>query len=209
MTGLGIMLRRAALLSLLGVLVLAALTARMIVEGEAELKSSDAAFDRGDLPEAILHARRAATFYAPGAPHVVAAFERLRAIALGAEGAGDAAMARRAWGAVRSAAIEVRHVLSPFEPELGVANENLARLNAAAAGTDRQTAMKPLARDDAPRAPWVLVLGLGFGLFSASLVVAARRGIAPTGEISRKALFLAGLLALFGVAFWTFAVYRA
>lgn len=209
MRGLGIWLRRAALGMLFGVLVLSALTGRMIVEGEAELRSSDAAFDRGDLPEATLHARRAATLYAPGAPHVGAAFARLRAIALGAESLGDVSMARRAWGAVRGAALEIRHVNAPYASELALANENLARLTAASPGGDRQAAAKVLARDDAPRAEWVLVLALGFLLFASGLVLAARRGISPTGEISRKVLATAGVLALFGVAFWTLAVYRA
>jgi hypothetical protein len=194
---------------LLGVLALAALTARMVVEGEAELKTSDAAFDRGDLPDATLHARRAAILYAPGAPHVTGAFERLRAIALGAESLGDVAMARRAWGAVRGAALENRHVTLPHAAELALANANLARLNALPRGGDRQVAAKLLARDETPRSPWVLVLGLGFALFASGLVLAAQRGVSPSGEMSRKALAIAGLLALFGVAFWTLAVYRA
>jgi hypothetical protein len=207
MSGLGIWLRRAALGLLLAVLVLAALTARMVIEGEAELRASDAAFDRGDLPEATLHARRAAILYAPGAPHVVAAFARLRAIALGAEALGDIPMARRAWGAVRGAALEVRHVGSPEEAALDLANANLARLSGHGPG-DRRAAERLLSRDETPRAPWVLTLGLGFLLFTSGLVLTAR-GISPTGEISRKMLAIAGLLAAFGVAFWTFAVYRA
>jgi hypothetical protein len=209
MSGSAIWLKRAALGMLLGVLTLAALTARMIVEGEAELKSSDAAFDRGDLAEATLHARRAATFYAPGAPHVAAAFERMRAIALGAESQGDVNMARRAWGAVRSAVLETRHFALPHAEELALANANLARLIASSPGGDRQTAARLLARDETPRAPWVLVLGLGFLLFASGLILAVRRGVSPSGEMSRKVLVVAGLLALFGVAFWTFAVYRA
>lgn len=209
MSGSALWLRRTALAMLLGVLTLAALTARMVMEGEAELKSSDAAFDRGDLAEATLHARRAATFYAPGAPHVAAAFERLRAIALGAESQGDVNMARRAWGAVRSAVLETRHFTLPHPEELALANANLARLTASSPGGDRQMAARLLARDDTPRGPWVLVLGLGFLLFGSGLLLAVRKGVSPSGEMSRKVLVVAGLLAVFGVAFWTFAVYRA
>jgi hypothetical protein len=209
MSGYTLWLKRAALAMLLGVLTLAALTARMIVDGEAELRASDAAFDRGDLAESTLHARRAATLYAPGAPHVTAAFERMRAIALGAESQGDVNMARRAWGSIRGAALETRHFAVPHSAELALANVNLARLTASSRGGDRPTASRILARDETPRAPWVLVLGLGFSLFAAGLGLAARRGISPSGEMSRKALALAGLLALFGVAFWTLAVYRA
>jgi hypothetical protein len=209
MKGSVIWLQRAALGMLLAVLMLAALTARMIVEGEAELRTSDAAFDRGDLADATLHARRAATLFAPGAPHVTAAFERMRAIAMGAESQGDVNMALRAWGSIRGAALETRHFVVPHAAELTLANANLARLTASSPGGERQKATHLLSRDETPRAPWVVVLGLGFSLFASGLVLAARKGIAPTGEISRKALALAGLLALFGVAFWTLAVYRA
>jgi hypothetical protein len=209
MKGSAIWLKRAALGMLLAVLMLAALTARMIVEGEGELRTSDAAFDRGDLADATLHARRAATLYAPGAPHVAAAFERMRAIAMGAESQGDVNMALRAWGSIRGAALETRHFVVPHAAELTLANANLARLAASSPGGERQKATQLLARDETPRAPWVVVLGLGFSLFASGLVLAARRGVSPSGEISRKALAVAGLLALFGVAFWTLAVYRA
>src|SRR5436190_5810317 len=201
MTGSNVWLRRVALGMLLAVLMFAALTARMIVEGEAQLRTSDAAFDRGDLPEATLYARRAATLYAPGAPHVAAAFARLRAIALGAEAIGDVNMARRAWSAARGAALETRHVFLPHAAELALANSNLARLNGQSAGGDRQMAAKVLGRDETPRAPWVLVLGLGFGLFAAGLVVAAKSSMGSAAGPSRRALAIAGILVLFGVAF--------
>src|SRR5690242_19018897 len=143
MSEVGLWLRRAALGLLLAVLLLATLTGRMVIEGEAALRTSDAAFDRDDLAEAMLHARRVAILYAPGAPHVAAAFARLRAIALGAEALGDINMARRAWGAVRGAALETRHLTVPHQAELDLVNQNLARLRAGGP-TERQTLLKQL-----------------------------------------------------------------
>src|SRR6478735_3616063 len=80
---------RLALLAFLTVLMFALFSARVILEGESELSASDAAFDRGELGSALDHARRGATLYAPGAPHVDRAYERMNALATGAEAAGQ------------------------------------------------------------------------------------------------------------------------
>ena len=202
-------LRRVALGMLLGVLTLGALTARVVARGEAELSKSDGAFNRGDLRATILHARRSAVLYAPGAPHVPAAYARLSAVALGAEASGDADLARLAWGAMRGAALETRHLWTPRAAELVRANTNLARLSSVAGRGDHGRARELLARDDAPRAPWVLLLGVGFGLFAAGLGLFAARGLSPSGKISGRGLWVSLALAMVGVACWTLAVYRA
>jgi hypothetical protein len=211
MTDLSVWLHRVALGMLLGVVILGVLTARIVARGEAELRRSDVAFDRGDLREAVLYARRAAALYAPGAPHVPSAYARLSAVALGAEASGDPEVARQAWGAMRGAALETRHLWTPRSADLERANANLARLAAMPAGGDhgRQSLRDRLARDDAPQAPWVLVLGAGFGLFSAGLGLFALRGLTPAGKISGRAGWAALGLAVMGVACWTLAVYRA
>ncbi len=206
----GIWLRRAAFGLLLGVLTLAALTAHVIAEGEATLDKSNAAFDRGDLRESILYARRAAVLYAPGAPHVLLAYARLEAIAEGAEATGNVALARQAWGAVRAAALETRHFDTPRADDLGRANANLARLSVTGGdGAARSRAAGLLARDEAPRAPWVLAMAAGFALFACGLGLAATRGVSRTGRISLRGLAVSGLVALAGVACFTWAVYRA
>ena len=210
MSPLGAWLRRIAFGLLVLVLLLAALTARVVLEGEAELRKSDAAFDRGDLREAVLYARRSAVLYAPGAPHVAAAYARLAAVALGAEATNQVDVARLAWGAVRGAALETRHFWTPREADLARANASLARLSSAdGALADRSRMTRALARDDAPRAPWILVLGLGFGLFAAGLLLSSVRGVSATGQISAKGLLVSLLVMLLGVACWTLSVYRA
>ena len=204
-------LRRVALGMLLAVLLFAGLTARVVAAGEVELQKSDAAFDHGDLREAVLYARRAAILYAPGAPHVGAAYARLGAIAIGAEASNQVAVARLAWGAIRGAALETRHFWTPRAADLERANASLARLAAAAdpARADRGRMMRALGRDDAPRAAWVVALGAGFALFAAGLALAAVRGVSSTGQVSRRGLAVSALVALAGVACWTLAVFRA
>jgi hypothetical protein len=215
---LGVWLRTFSVALLLAVLALAVLTARAVVDGERELRQSDAGFDRGDLRAATDHARRAAVLYAPGAPHVPAAYERLVAIAVGAESAGQRAHAEAAWRAVRGAALETRHVFIPHARELERANENLARL--AARGIKSQSppadaaqvierARRELARDHAPAGAWIAVLLVGFVLAVSGLVLAVLRGVAPDGRIALRQARVALLLAAFGVACWTLAVLQA
>ena len=208
-------LRRVALGMLLGVMTLAGLTARVIVQGEAELRQSDAAFDRGDL-RAEVHSVRAyaqrCALRARERPTWTAAYARLEAVALGAESSNQLDVARQAWGAIRGAALETRHPSTPREADLERANVNLARLSSPAGGGSdgRIQAAKMLARDDAPRAPWVLALGVGFCLFAAGLGPGRRKKGSPAaGRVSWRGLLVAGLVALSGVACWTLAVYRA
>ena len=206
----GAWLSRVALALLASVILLSALTARVVTEGERHLAESDGAFDRGDLRESILHARSAAILYAPGAPHVAAAYARLEAIAIGAEASGQPEIARQAWGAVRSAAIETRHVVDPHRADLARANASLARLAAASPGRRSRGALAAaFSRDETLRARWVAVLGVGFGLFALGLGVLALQGFGVRGEPRPRILALAGALLAAGAASWTLAVLRA
>jgi len=218
MTGAGLRswLRRLALLAFLGVLMFAVFSARVISEGQSELLASDAAFDRGELVPALDHARRSATLYAPGAPHVQRAYERMTALALGAESAGQPKVAFLAWQAMRSAALESRHVWLPRANELQRANENLARLEALARdSTDNDRpknqgqALTRLNADDAPAPGWIAVLGLGFLLALGGLGLFAFRGLDRAGKLSFPRARLGLLLFAIGAACWTLAAYKA
>ena len=210
------LLQRLSLLAFFGVLIGAALTARVVLDGGSELAASTAAFDRGDLVPSLEHARRSATLYAPGAPHVTPAYERLIAIAIGAEASGQPKVAFLAWQAVRSAALESRHLWLPRQSELDRANQNLARLEALArdrADTDRAKiqaqALSRLNADDAPAPAWIAVLGGGFLLALAGLALAASRGLEPSGKASFGRARLGLLLLAIGAACWTLAAYKA
>lgn len=212
---LGAWLRRGALVLALVVLGLALLTARVLIDGERALALSDAAFDQGDVRTATLHARRAAVAWAPGAPHVEPAYARLVAIATGAEVAGDRELAAAAWRAVRGAALETRHVFVPRQADLDRANQNLARLALPADLPPEQAraasaqALAELDRDDAPRAPWVVLLAVGFLLACGGLGVVGWRGITPDGELVASGLRLGGSLLFAGALCWAVAVLRA
>jgi hypothetical protein len=216
MIGVGGWLRRIAWLSFMVVLIGAVFSARVIMEGEAELAASDAAFDRGELGPALDHARRSATLYAPGAPHVERAYARLNAIALGAEAAGRPTIAFLAWQAVRSAALESRHVLIAREAELERANQNLARLEAltrdkndAERSKNQQQALAHLSADDAPAPGWIAVLGAGFSLALLGLALFAFQGVDRAGKVSFGRARWGLLLFAIGAACWTLAAYKA
>jgi hypothetical protein len=74
-------------------------------EGERELAASVAAGARGDVDEAIRHARTAAAARCPGCGASEAAYARLVTLAKEAEGRGDDARAVAAWRAVRAATL--------------------------------------------------------------------------------------------------------
>ena len=209
-------LRRLAWLSFMIVLGFAVFSARVILEGESELSASDAAFDRGELGPALDHARRSATLYAPGAPHVERAYARLNAIAVGAEASGQPKVSFLAWQAMRSAALESRHVLLPHEAELERANQNLARLEALARSQDdperaknQAQALTRLSADDAPAPTWIAVLGLGFSLALAGLALFAFQGVDRAGKVSLGRARWGIVLFAIGAACWTVAAYRA
>lgn len=204
--------------ALLGVL-LGAVTVRVIVAGEQEIAESTEALRRGDAHEAAVHARRAAGWYAPGAPHVRVAYERLIALATAAEGLGKVELALVAWRGVRTAALETRWLVTPHEADLARANEAIARLSAAqprppgtrtepAAVVEREHLLA-LTRDEAPRTPWVVALVLGFAAWVGGAAWAARRAARADGSLAWRAAWPGVLLGAVGVAAWLLAIWRA
>lgn len=210
---------RGAKIALVVALLVAAVTGRVIVAGEREIALSTAALRAGDPHEAALHARRAAGHYAPGAPHVRVAYERLVALAVKAESAGDRATALFAWQGVRTAAIETRWIVTPHASDLDRANAEIARLQAAEArplGTRTEPvnvilrdALLTLSRDEAPHVPWVIALVIGFFAWAAGAALVVRRSVTSTGQIVWARAGGALALTAAGVLVWLIAIWRA
>lgn len=210
--------RRLALTLLLAFLGLALLTARAVEKGEAAVRESDRAFDEGKVQEAAHHARRAAVYYAPGAPHLRAAYERLRAVAAGAEAAGDRDTARFAWNAIRSAALETRHVSIAFPEELALANRALARLeireDEPVSRRERLRQIKVAERDLAQaantRASWIALMAFGFAATTFGLAGFAVSAVEPvTARARPRAARASGVVTLVGALCWAWAVVSA
>lgn len=197
----GLILRQLGALATILLVVFGLLAQRSIERGEREMLESDRAFDAGRLELAVLHARRAATAYVPGARHVTSAYERLRAVARGAERERNVALARSAWGSVRAAALESRHLWEPRPEALAEAEAELARLAGGAPGP----APRPSGSSPAPLGG--LVLGaaaalLGWGVWRGG---AGRDGTGRDAP-SRPRVRLAALACVTGVIAWGVAL---
>lgn len=189
-------------------------TLRAVLDGERELALSDAAFDANDLHGAIQHARRAASAYAPGAPHVERGYERLLAVARGAEAAGKTDIAMLAWQAERAAVLESTSILRPFPQRLDEANRNLARLAAlkTAAEPERtevaQRLFKQARAQSAAHGGWGGLLAAGLLVAGAGLAWFAQGALGPEGRIE----WLRGRWGLvtfaLGAALWAVAAFR-
>ncbi|MRG96805.1 hypothetical protein [Polyangium spumosum] len=200
-------------------LVLGAVTARVVWSGESEIAESTAALERGDAYEATVRARRAAGWYAPGAPHVRVAYERLGAIATTAEGLGDRDLALLAWRGIRTAALETRWLVIPHAEDLDRANLAIARIEAAAPrppGTRteppqriEQRQLAALLRDEAPRTHWVVLLLVSFVAWAGGAAWAVRRSSDAPGAFDVARARAGVLVALLGVALWVLALWRA
>jgi hypothetical protein len=187
----------------LALAIFALATQRCLRAGVEEMRQSDVAFDAGELPDAIRHARRAATSYVPGAVHVEAAYARLRAVALGAERARNPELAMSAWRAVRSAVIESRHIWLAHADELARADLNLARL----LGSPEPPASAGLSARSNPG--WVVSLLLGFFCTWIGLGLVFWRGMSGSGRWVLSRVRLPALLFSLGLVVFGLALARA
>lgn len=195
----GVLLRHLGAAATLALVVFALLAQRTIERGERELQASDRAFDAGQLELSVLHARRAATAYVPGARHVGAGYERLRAVARGAERAGDVELSRRAWRAVRAAAFESRHVWQPHVEALREADAELARWSEA-----RVAAPAELGAGLSAPLLGGLWVGALCALFGWAAAARGNDGLTLNEAPRRR---LAALLCVTGVAAWGVALF--
>jgi hypothetical protein len=118
-----------ALLSLGLMAVVSGVT--LTVKGRAALAESDQAFHQGDMRRSIAEARAAALSYVPGGEHVHGSYERLEAIARGAESQGDRDLARVAWDTLRVVLEQTDYPGRPSSDVLERARTNLKRLREA------------------------------------------------------------------------------
>lgn len=189
-------------------------TLRAVLDGERELQQSDAAFDANDLPGAIQHARRAASAYVPGAAHVERGYERLLAVARGAEAAGKPEVAMLAWQAERAAVLESASFWQPFPERLDEANRNLARLAASQSPSDSgraelaQRLFKEARLARASSSGWGGLLAVGLLVAGAGLAWFARAALGPDERITWGRGRWGLLTFVLGAALWALAAYR-
>lgn len=195
--------------------VLGVATGRVIYSGEQELSASTAALDAGDPREAIVRARRAASWYAPGAPHVGVAYERLAALARAAEENKRDDLALLGWQAIRAASIDTRWLLSPHADDRERAEREIARLRAkipnqvapdAAIATEQ---LHKLRRHQPARPIWIVGLLSGFALLVGGLFVASRRAADAAGRLVLARAKVGLVVAVVGIGLWLLSLWQA
>lgn len=197
--------------ALLVVLATAALTLRMIIGGETEFAASTEALIAGDVRSAIRSAQTSAEYYAPGAPHVDAAYTRLLAIGREAEARKLDEEALLAFGAVRSACLSTRWIALANAQAFEEANRSIASLQARAppppgltSDPPAQLAKEAVARfstQPANRLPIHLSLAGAFASMVAGLSMILR-ATSATGQVNWRRGKLGALLGIAGVAAW-------
>jgi len=192
---------------------LGVVSVRVVVSGRAELRDGDDWMLRGKTTEAIRAYEAAARWYLPLAPHVDAAYDRLRALTA------SPATALPAWRAIRNASHATRTLWTPHAADLADADAAIAALSArdpeAGAGAGDTTADREawyrarLADDGRPGIGAAALAGFGILAWLAGAVVLARRGLDDTGRLVTRPALAGGLAIVLGLACWFAGLYNA
>jgi hypothetical protein len=197
---------------------LGVIVTRVFWDGRQALAAGDAAMQRQDTTEALVMWRRAARWYAPGAPHVDAAYRRMEELARAAEARGDDTLALEAWRGIRSSSLATRSFYTPFVDELGAANQRIAELMArqevaADHGKDlaerRALHLGFLERDDAPSLGWSVLALAGFAAWVGGGFWFASRGVTVDDRLDRRNALRAAALVTVGLVLWMLGLYKA
>jgi hypothetical protein len=197
--------RRWAIGGGLAAFVLAVLLMRVFWDGHAALARGDAAMAKQDAETAITEWRRAARWYAPGAPHVRAAYDRLEALAASA----DPPTALEAWRAIRSSILSTRSFYTPFPSLLERSNQKIAELMGGGDEERRAFHLKLLEKDEAPSVLWSIVAILGFATWIGGGFWFAFRGVGEDDKLVRREAARAGALVAVGLIVWMLGLYLA
>ena len=200
-------MRTALRILLVFVLILGGITLRAVVGGEREIALSTSALEAGDPAAAVAHARAAAHWYVPGAPHVRVSYARLKAIGEEAERRRNWEVALAAYRSISSASHATRWVVTPHRAEAQAAAENEARVEAKlrelappnVESGEREVSPSQVPNEDVSFLRYVLAGGFGSAILG--LLLLLRRGLDESGQIAWKraapglAITLVGTLA--------------
>ncbi len=197
---------------------LGAIVTRVFWDGRSALAAGDAALAKDDAREALVQWRRAARWYAPLAPHVAAAYDRMEKLARAAEDKGDEALALEAWRGIRSSSLATRSFYTPYPDRLERANQRIAVLmarqevKAGRAKSEEERRVVQLGfleRDEAPSVVWTLVALCGFAGWVAGGFWFARRGVTAEDKLDPRNAIRAGVLIAVGLVVWMLGLYKA
>lgn len=194
----------------LAALALAIVVGRVLHDGRRALVEGDAARAAGRLDDALFAWHLAARAYVPGGPYGDAAAERLVQAGASAEASADLETARRAYEALRSAALGARSLFTPYARALARAEERLAVIYAALdararagvagpAAVQAEHAARLRARPGPPLRAVLLSL-LGLTLWVSAALVFIARGLGPALAIRAAPALACAVTFVLGVA---------
>ena len=184
---------------------LGALAIRVVVEGRSAVAAGDDWVLRGKPLQAIASYETAARWYLPLAPHVDAAYAKLRALG----GDRDPVVALAAWRGIRSAARATSGLWTPHAGDLADADAAIVHADArdplgAAAGPTTKAReawyADRLARDGRASRGAAALAALGILVWIGGAIALAR---ASSGRLLRAAVMLGGLVC------WAAGLYNA
>ncbi len=178
-------------------LLLAGLTARMLLLAQEEAALAHAAAGRGDAEAQARHLRRAMAHYLPGNPWVSRSCKELAQLAAIQEEKGGRAAALTSWRELRSAIMVLRTgFYQPFASELAAANARIAAITGGAPPLER------LNRPPDPSPAWAALALAGFALWVGGAVLMLLRGLKPDlGLIGRLFWPLLGIVVVGWILF--------
>ncbi len=192
-------------------LCIGVLSGRAIWEGRSALARGDAELAEGNVDGAVRWWRRAARWYVPLAPHVPAAYEKLRTLATEAEGRGERETALLAWRGIRSSARATRSIIMPYRAQGDEADAHIATLMAAndvASGAETDAAaaeawhLSLLQRSQIPSTGWTIVALLGLALWIGGGFAFAARGVDERAKLVPRAAAYSGAAVSAGLVLW-------
>lgn len=199
---------------LLLVLLVAAVMAKVVYSGEREIALSSEALRAGDAENAAVHARMAALWYTPGAPHVRVAYGRLMAL-------GREAERRRLWDtalfsyrSVISASASTRWAVEPHATDVASAKEAIARIESRAAPSEpaepvQAGQLDALAEPAGVAYFWTAALAASFAGMAGGLIGLLRRGLDESGRLDLRRGLLPTVVAMVGLVGYVAALLLA
>jgi hypothetical protein len=192
------------------VLLLGLLSLRVVLAGEAAIARGTEALEAGDVVRAIAESETAASWYAPGAPHVRVAYARLSAIADEAERRKKRTVALAAHRAVIAASEQTRWLVTPHADDAQRSREAVARLEATGPRSESQASepaqsieaaqLRAMARELGPRRGFALLFVVSFVCVLAGVVLLLWRAVDETGRVDRARARVPVALAALGLA---------
>lgn len=187
-------------------LVLALLSARMLLGARGELAEAGAAHAQGDREGEVRHLRRAFAYYLPGNPWLRRAHDQLLALAREAERRGERAAALTASLELRGAILSLRGLSRPFAGTLPELDARIARLLGSEDGARGPSVERLRTRLAAPPEPdrlWAGLGLLGFLAWTAGGFLLCAFAIRADASLDRRRLWPLLVVVLGGqLLFW-------